>query len=106
MELGALGGAKARGEKRTNAIAIDSGVYSSETAALMKKAIEIACSKIQTPTKNAEFVRLLLASSIIDYFETGVSDAEQLANFAIEQLNAALRIAGSQVEIKSKTESN
>jgi hypothetical protein len=82
----------------------DTGVYSPETAALMKKAIEIAWSKIQTPPKDAELVRLLFASTIIDYVEMGVSDAEQLANFAIEQLNAALRIAGSQAQTKFTTD--
>jgi hypothetical protein len=71
----------------------DTGVYSPETAALMKKAVEIAWGKLQTPPKDAELARLLFASTIIDYVEMGVSDAEQLASYAIERLAAAQRLA-------------
>ena len=72
----------------------DSGVYRPETAGLMKEALEIAWGKIQAPARDAELVRLLFASAIIDYVDMGVLDAEQLASYAIEQFNAAQRLAG------------
>jgi hypothetical protein len=70
----------------------DSGVYRPETAGLMKEALEIAWSKIKTPARDAELVRLLFASAIIDHVDNGVLDAEQLASRAIEQLDAAQRL--------------
>jgi hypothetical protein len=71
----------------------DSGVYRPETAGLMKEALEIAWRKIQPPVHDAELVRLLFASAIIDHIDNGVFDAEQLASRAIEELGAAQRLA-------------
>jgi hypothetical protein len=71
----------------------DSGVYRPETAGLMREALEIAWRTIQAPPRDAELVRLLFASAIIDYVDMGVLDAEELASHAIKQLNAAQRLA-------------
>ena len=45
--------------------------------------------------------RLLFASAIVDHVDRGVLDAEQLASYAIHQLNAAQRLLGSQVVMKA-----
>ena len=79
----------------------DSGVYGPETAGLMKEALAIAWGKIQVPARDAELVRLLFASAIVDHVDRGVLDAEQLASYAIQQLDAAQRLVGSRVVIKA-----
>jgi hypothetical protein len=68
-----------------------SGIYGPQTSALMKSALDSAWTEVQPDLRDAELVRLLLASAIIDLVDAGVDDHGTWVEGALEALAAAKR---------------
>jgi len=71
----------------------DSGTYDPETTKLMKAALDAAWAQIEDKKRDPELTRLLLASSIIDQVEAGLTDPGTIAAGALEALASARRLA-------------
>jgi hypothetical protein len=76
----------------------DSGIYVPQTSALMKGALDSAWTQVQPDSRDAELVRLLLASAIIDLVDAGVIDHGTLVEGALKALHAANRMTRGVVQ--------
>ena len=70
---------------------LTSGAYTPDVAKLMGDALDRAWADFEPKPRNAKFARSLMATAIIERFETGAGDMDALVRVATVALISAIK---------------